>query len=206
MSALNRNWFNCVVKSQKPAEDGSTSKETEQYLVDAVSYTEAETRINHIVSQMGASTFMVDKITKTNYVEVVNMDDSDKWFRTKVSLVAYDEETEKEKQTHQYFLVAGEDIEDVYTKTKQIMRGSIAGYVIPSISYTKILDVFPYLEEERIEREMAEKGFRPLTGFETPAEELAPVAEEVYPDEEEMATDELESSNFSQESEAIEED
>lgn len=167
-----RNWFTCQVKYQKVDQDGQESKHNEQYLVDAMTYTEAEARINFIMAQRSSGLFLVDKITKNNYSEVVNLDDSDKWFKVKVSMVSYDDETEQEKTSNRYILVAADDVQDAFIKTQQIMKGSITGYVIPSITYMKILEVFFYEEGEQVEREMAEKGFKPISEIESSVQEV----------------------------------
>jgi len=168
-----RNWFTCVIKYQKATADGEETKVTESYLVNAMTYTEAEARILHVMSEKSGGMFFVDKITKSNFHDVFDFEDADLWFKVKVSLVAYDDETEKEKQTHQYYMVAATDIEDAFLKTKDIMKGALTGYVVPSITYTKILEVFPYSEDEREVRDLTEQGYVPMS-------EASPEGKEEY--------------------------
>lgn len=142
-----KNWFNCTVKVRKHSDEGS-SNTSEQHLIQAYTYSEAEAGMHEIMQQMGGGTFEISNITKTNISEVHPDEASEKWFKVKVSLVAYDEESGREKQTAMYFLVAGENILDVYNKTKAVMKGYGTGYVIPSIVYSKILEVYAADEAE----------------------------------------------------------
>ena len=47
-----RNWFSCKASYEKMQEDGSQKKVSEEYLVDAMSFTEAEARIIYELSAM----------------------------------------------------------------------------------------------------------------------------------------------------------
>jgi len=136
-----KNWFNCAVKIRKHSDEGSSNL-TEQHLIQAYTYSEAEAGMHEIMQQVGGGTFEISNITKTNISEVHPDEKAEKWFKVKVSLVAYDEESGREKQTAMYFLVAGENIMEVYNKTKTVMKGYGTGYVIPSITYSKILEVY----------------------------------------------------------------
>ncbi|MEM7161034.1 MAG: DUF4494 family protein [Bacteroidota bacterium] len=144
-----KNWFNCTVKIRKHSDEGS-SNTSEQHLIQAYTYSEAEAGMHEIMQQMGGGTFEISNITKTNISEVHPDEASEKWFKVKVSLVAYDEESGREKQTAMYFLVAGENIMEVYNKTKTVMKGYGTGYVIPSITYSKILEVYAADESEGV--------------------------------------------------------
>ena len=44
---MTANWFEAKVKYMKVNEDGKSKKVNEAYLLDAMSYTEAESRITH---------------------------------------------------------------------------------------------------------------------------------------------------------------
>ena len=136
-----KNWFNCNVKFRKHSDEGSTNS-SEQHLIQAYTYSEAEAGIHQIMSERGGGSFEIVNITKTNISEVHPDEASEKWFKVKVSLVAYDEESGREKQTAMFFLVGGENIHEVYNKTKAVMKGYGSGYVIPSISFSKILEVY----------------------------------------------------------------
>lgn len=91
-------WFECKVKYVKIDEvSGREKKVNEPYLVDAVSFTEAENRIHQELEQMIRGDFMVTNIRKANYADIFPFDNADRWFKCKVSYVALDEGAGKEK-------------------------------------------------------------------------------------------------------------
>ncbi len=138
----NKFWFNCKVKWKKPDADGVEVYTTEQYLLEAYTYTEAEAGIHSVMRELGGGTFQLLAITKTNLMEVHHTDSDGLWFKVKLSMVAFDEESGKEKQSSYFMLIDAENVRDAYDRTKGIMKDSGTGYVIPSITYTKFADVF----------------------------------------------------------------
>ncbi|NND77742.1 MAG: DUF4494 domain-containing protein [Flavobacteriales bacterium] len=143
-----KNWFNCAVKMIKHSDEGKAGKSTEQHLIQAYTYSEAEAGIHQIMQEVGGGTFEITNITKTNIAEVHPDESAEKWFKVKISLVAFDEESGREKQTSMFFLMQGDDVGSVYKKTKETMRGYSTGYVIPSVVYSKILEVYASDESE----------------------------------------------------------
>lgn len=152
----NISWFNCSVNIKKFSEEGYSTSNSEQHVIQAYTYTEAEAGIHQVMSKMGGGSFEISKITKTNISEVHPNEHSDKWFKAKVALVTLDEESGKERQTSIYMLVGGENILEVYNQVKEIMKGYGSGYVIPSITYTKILEVYTAADQDEIVQEETE--------------------------------------------------
>lgn len=142
---MNEIYFECKVKHRKTDETGIQKVVTELFLVDAISYTEAESRIIEQAKQFVAGEFKVTNIRATNYAEVHPSDESDYWFKSKVSLIAYDEETGKERKTSFYILVQANDAKQAYENTIQVMKNTMGEYSIPSVSETKIIDFFPFV-------------------------------------------------------------
>ncbi|MCH2200081.1 MAG: DUF4494 domain-containing protein [Flavobacteriales bacterium] len=159
---MTKHWFTCKVRYVKEDQHGNEGKVTEQFLLDAYNYTEAETRMTFLLEQMGRKPYEVQQITKSNFAEVIRFDDSDMWFRVKVSFVSFDESKGEEKSSNQYFLISAGDVRDAYDKTSDFLKTSISGYVIPSITYTKIVDVFPLAEEDPGMRTVRERGLQPI--------------------------------------------
>ena len=56
---MTRNWFTCVVKYVRHGADGSEEKTTDQLLLDAYTYTEAEARLVGIVTDVCTGPFEV---------------------------------------------------------------------------------------------------------------------------------------------------
>lgn len=147
-------WYECKVKYRKTQETGEQKVTTETYLLDAISYTEAESRINEEMAAYTSEEFLITNIKVANFSEVHPYENSDRWFRSKVSLIAYDEESGKERKTNTYLLVQANDVKEAYDNTITAMKGTLGDYTIPAIAESPIMDVFPYFtgEEEQLEK------------------------------------------------------
>ncbi len=64
------NWFECKIRYEKVAENGMNKKVTEPYLVDALSFTEAESRIIEEITPFISGEFTVADIKRANYSEL----------------------------------------------------------------------------------------------------------------------------------------
>ncbi|MBB1193949.1 hypothetical protein DNC80_09770 [Flavobacterium sp. SOK18b] len=161
-------WYECKVKYRKTDETGGQKITTEAYLVDALSYTEAESRINEEMAAYISEEFKITNIKLANYAEIHPFENADRWFRSKISLIAYDEESGKERKTNMYVLVQANDVREAYDNTITIMKGTMGDYTIPAVSESPIMDVFPYFsgdegELEQLERFNALKASKPDT-------------------------------------------
>ena len=127
---------------------------TDTYLLDAVSFTEAEARITEEMKAYTEEDFRIMNIKVANFSEVHPFENSDRWFKSKVSLVAMDEESGKEKKTNIYLLVQANDVKEAFENTATAMEETMGDYTIPAITESPILDVFPYFtgEEEQLEK------------------------------------------------------
>jgi hypothetical protein len=150
-------WYECKVKYRKTDEIGAQKVTTEPYLVDALSYTEAESRINEEMKAYTSEEFKITNIKVANYSEIHPFENADRWFKSKVSLMAYDEESGKERKTNMYVLVQANDVKEAYNNTVEVMKGTMGDYTIPAISESPIVDVFPYFSGEEGELEQIEK-------------------------------------------------
>ncbi len=154
---MSATWYECKVKYRKIDETSGAQKvKTEPFLVDAISYTEAESRITQEMAAYLSDNeeIKITNIKVANYAEIHPFENSDRWFKAKVSLIAFDEESGKERKTNLYLLVQGNNVKEAYENTFEIMKDSLGEFSIPAISESPIIDVFPYFsgEEDDIER------------------------------------------------------
>ncbi len=151
MSAV---WYECKIKYRKVDDSGVQKVTTEPYLVDALSFTEAETRINEEMSMYISDEFKITNIKVANFAEIHPFENSDRWFKSKVSLIAFDEESGKERKTSMYLLVQANDVKEAFDNTNAAMKDTMGEYTIPAIAESPIMDVFPYFtgEEEQLEK------------------------------------------------------
>lgn len=145
---MSQTWYECKVKYRKIHETGEQKVTTETYLLDAISYTEAESRINEEMAAYTSEEFLITNIKVANFSEVHPFENSDRWFKSKVALIAFDENSGKERKTNTYLLVQANDVKEAYDNTIEAMKGTLGDYTIPIISESPIMDVFPYFTGE----------------------------------------------------------
>lgn len=157
---MSATWYECKVKYRKLDEASGTLKvKTEPFLVDAISYTEAESRITEEMQAYLSESeeIKITNIKVANYAEIHPFENSDRWFKSKISLIAFDEESGKERKTNQYLLVQANDVKEAYDNTVEVMKDTMGDYTIPAITESPIMDVFPYFTGEEDELEKLEK-------------------------------------------------
>lgn len=142
-------WFECTAKYTKIDENGREKKASETYLLDAISFTEAESRIYKELQTMVSGEFTVTKISKTNVSEIIPSDDGDRWFKAKVAFITIDEENGKEKRIGQYVLVYSKTVKEAYDQIIEAMKGMMADFEITGIAESSIMDVFPYFADKQ---------------------------------------------------------
>lgn len=139
-------WFECKVRYKKVAENGMNKKVTEPYLVDALSFTEAEARIIEEMTPFISGEFTVSDVKRANYSELFPSDEdaADRWFKVKLFFITLDEKSGCEKRTSNNVLVQAADLRDAVAKTDEGMKSTMADYVIASVAETAIMDVYCY--------------------------------------------------------------
>ncbi len=143
---LMNNWFECKVAFEKSIGEGKVKKTKEAYLVDAMTFTDAEARIIEEVSPFCSGELNVTDIKKARYSElfISDNDNDDKWYKIKVNFITIDEKTEEEKKTANLMLVQASTLEGALNRFKEGMKGSMVDYDVAMIQETNLLDVFPF--------------------------------------------------------------
>lgn len=143
-------WFECKIRYEKVMEDGTPKKVNEVYVIDALSFSEAEERIIEEMSPYISGEFEVVDVNIAPYREVFFTDDNiaDQWFKAKLSFITIDERTNKEKRTSMMYLVNAGNISSAINNIDKAMSGTMIDYVTTSISATKIMDVFEYKKKD----------------------------------------------------------
>ena len=145
-SNMNNEWFECKVRYDKTMETGLLKKVTETYVVEALSFTEAERRFIEEMTPYISGEFTVTDIKRARLAELFESSDStaDRWFRAKVAYITLDEKTGAEKRTAQNILVQATDFRDAVKNLDKCMEGTLGDWVIVSITETNIMDVYRY--------------------------------------------------------------
>ena len=143
-------WFECKVKYERTRDDGKVKKVNEPYLVDALSFTEAEERIIEERKHYMSGEFQVSDIKRARYAELFETDDesADRWFKVKLTFITLDEKTGAEKKTSQNVLVQAADLRDAVKRLDEGMKSSMMDYVISSVAESPLLDVYHYTPKQ----------------------------------------------------------
>ena len=140
-------WIKTSVRFQKNMENGTTKRVTESYLVDAISFAEAEARIIKEVTPYICGEFSVSAVKKSNVQEIfrdkVQYECEKKWYKAKVAFITLDENTNSEKRTTAVYMVQAPDFHNALENfIEGMMKETMADFVIVGIEETAILDVF----------------------------------------------------------------
>lgn len=145
-----RTWFTCKVKYVKEDETGKMRSVSEPYMLDAVSFTEAETRIYEQMEERVRGEFQVTHISKSNIVDVFFYPDADIWYKVKVTYFIA-EESGKEKKITNFFLLTAENLNQAYDRIHESLNNMLVAFTVPKIEETPIVEVFAneVVEEEQ---------------------------------------------------------
>ena len=143
-------WFECKIAYEKVMEDGLQKKVNENYVVDALSFTEAEKRIMEEMSSYISGEFTIKDIKIAPYKEIFFSDGelADRWYKAKLEFITIDEKTEKEKRSAVNYLVQAGTLKGAVGNIESVMGTTMIDYVIASVTETKLMDVFEYGKQE----------------------------------------------------------
>lgn len=144
-------WFTCKIRYEKMMENGMNKKVTEPYLVDALSFTEAEARIIEEMTPFITGEFTVADISRAHYSELFQSDNEcdDKWWSARLCFITLDEKSGAEKKAYTTVLVQAFDMSSAYTNLVNGMKGTMADYQSIVLKETTLMDVFPYDSESK---------------------------------------------------------
>ncbi|MBI1837286.1 MAG: DUF4494 domain-containing protein [Flavobacteriia bacterium] len=147
------NWFTVKVKYTKQLDNGTFKRVSEPYLLAAMTFTDAEARIYEELGQIIRGEFNVVGIARTELHDIFHYEDSEVWYKAKITFEGEGEEGGKAKKVSQNFLVSAHSVKDAYDRIKESMQGMLVDFQIPSIIVSPIVEVFPYKEE--LDREIS---------------------------------------------------
>ena len=150
MKSRTAQWFICKVRYEKMQEDGMQKKVTESYVIDAVSFTEAEERITEEMSAYISGEFEVKDISLAPFGEIFFDENpsADSYYKAKLVFVTIDEKSDNEKRQNVTYLVHAENFNAAVKNIDEVMGGTMIDYEIISIAETQIMDVFEYHPKE----------------------------------------------------------
>lgn len=141
------NWFLVKIRYEKTADEGKIVKVSEQHLIDALTFSEAEARINEEMIPFISGEFITSNISRARINELFESN-GDKWYKAKVYFISLDEEKGVEKRTACTMLVQADSVKDAWDVLEFGLKGTMADYEVAGINETAILDVYKYKVEE----------------------------------------------------------
>ncbi|MFN4144768.1 MAG: DUF4494 domain-containing protein [Runella sp.] len=156
-------WYVGKIKFQQELENGALKTITETYLIDAVSYTDAEARLYRVVAD-NTPDFQVSSLTRMKLSDVLHFEEGgEKWFKCKTFYISIDDSrgTPKEKKIISYMLVNADTPKEAIERVEKSLATMLIPYEITDVNLTPILEVFPYTPDSEAPQEIP-AGFRPL--------------------------------------------
>lgn len=136
-------YFETKVKYDRTLETGAQKTVTEPYLVDALSFTEAEARITEeMLPFVSGGEFAVAAVKRVRLDDIFFNEHGDRWYKVKINMITIDEKTAAEKKTASNSLVQASDFKDALDTFLKGMDGTTFDYEIASIVETPLMDVF----------------------------------------------------------------
>ena len=142
MSNKVNKWFVCSVAADESQPGGTIKKVTNMYLVDAMSFTEAENRIIEEMTPYIVGEFEVAAVKKARISELFIDPEGDKWYRAKVMFITIDEKTGVEKKAASTMLVQASDFQRAVKNLEDGMKGNMSDWEINTIAETLLMDVY----------------------------------------------------------------
>ena len=146
---MTHNWFTCKVSYEKMLENGMQKKVTEPYLVDALSFTEAEARIIEEIRPFITGVFTVADIKRAHFSESFFNESGDRFYKVRIYFITMDEKSGAEKRTLAKMLTQASSVKEALDNFEEGMKGTLADYTIMEISEIPIMDVFPLEQSTR---------------------------------------------------------
>lgn len=139
---MSNQFFEVAVRYDKTMENGAVKRVTEPYIVDALSFTEAEARTTEFMQPYISSGFRVVKEKITNISEVVSCDDpaADRWYKVKHNIITVNEKTGVEKATPQYLLFQASSNDDARDRYNAYVKDWMADVELDTVAETKYMD------------------------------------------------------------------
>lgn len=143
-----KNWFEGKVTYNKTKENGETAKVTEPYLVDALSFTEAEERLIEELAPYVSGEMTVADIKRTRIADLFINHEGDRYYQAKIAYITIDEKSGTEKMTTIKSIAQATDFDEALTVIKKGMEGTLADWKIVELKETLIMDIFPYIAKQ----------------------------------------------------------
>lgn len=153
------NWFECKIKYHINDEYGKLKSVTEGYILDALSFSEAEARISHLLADIIHVEYNLSSVKFCRVDEIVPSELADaRWYKAKVIYKDIDEQSGKEAKTANTIYVAGTGFKEALEALENSLENLLVDWEIDTLTATKIMDIFPWSDDEEPAAGKSEEG------------------------------------------------
>lgn len=140
-------YFKAAIKHNKELEDGMLKQVTEEYLFDAVSYTDAESSAYQWCEQNISGEFSIPRITKTSIDEVIEPE-AEKFYTAKVRFATVDGDSNKEKYVNTVLLLGADDLDHSVKMIHEHLNSMLVPYEIVGVTLSKYVEVIRWEDKK----------------------------------------------------------
>lgn len=137
-------YYQVKIRFTKEFQDGTLKRVSEPYLINAMSFTEAEARIHKEVGEFIRGEFLVSSIARVDYADIFHFDDAEVWYKCKISYTTEDADSGKEKKVNNNFLVTAHDPKEAADRVTESLKGLMVSFDTIKIERTPIVEIFEY--------------------------------------------------------------
>jgi hypothetical protein len=135
-------WYTVKVKYNKKSEDGQEPKKAnEAFLLPAVSFTDAEARINKEIGQTASGEFLVHAMSVTEITEIMRNDEGGQWYLGSIT-ISEEDDNGKVHKTKQNYMIEAMSIKDATTSLENELEDAMFDFETTKVAVTTIVDVF----------------------------------------------------------------
>lgn len=132
------------MRYDKTLDTGLIKTVTEPYMIDALSFTEAEARIIEEITPFISGEFSVSDIKRVKYSDTFFNESGDRYYKAKLYYITLDEKSGAEKKTAVNVLVQASELREAVDIIDEEMKKTMIDYSIAGVTETAIMDVFTY--------------------------------------------------------------
>jgi hypothetical protein len=133
--------FEVKIKYEKTQDGGKVKRVTETYLLDALSYTEAEAKITDQMLPYISGEYEIANIRRAPYQEIQTNDNGGYFYKARV-LIITTTDSGGIKTSPRSILFNADDYKAAGPRLTEVMAGTMIDYRVTGITETSILDVF----------------------------------------------------------------
>jgi len=143
---MKRNWYKFRIKYAQQLDSGKKKKASEEYLVDAMSFTETEARAIETANETIATReYDIVAISREAVTEIIRSEKEDgNWFKATVVIITLDETTGEPKESPQTIYVQAANTTEADKTLRAHMKDSMLEWEIKAITKTRVVEVLDY--------------------------------------------------------------